>query len=127
VFAFWATNVLACIHEVLSVARGSGEVRFGALGSSVNLNAGDVAILPAGTGHQCLSADEHFLVVGAYPPTGTHDECTTTEDHTRALKTIPKVAAPRKDPIYGAAGPLLKLWKKKIKTSRLRKEKSRSK
>jgi uncharacterized protein YjlB len=101
------------IHEVLGVARGSGEVRFGgALGRKVRLKAGDVAILPAGTGHQCLAADRDFLVVGAYPATGSYDECTTAEDRQRALKTIPKVAPPRKDPVYGAAGPLLKLWKK---------------
>ena len=109
------------IHEVLGVARGRGEVRFGgALGRSVMLKAGDVAILPAGTGHQSLSADEDFLVVGAYPPTGTYDECTTAEDRQRALKTIPKVAPPRKDPIYGAGGPLLKLWKKQRKLKRRR-------
>jgi uncharacterized protein YjlB len=102
------------IHEVLGIARGSGEVRFGgALGRSVKLKAGDVAILPAGTGHQCLSAADDFLVVGAYPRTGTYDECTTAEDHKRALKTIPKVAPPRKDPVYGANGPLLKLWKRR--------------
>jgi uncharacterized protein YjlB len=102
------------IHEVLGVARGSGEVRFGgALGRSVKLKTGDVAILPAGTGHQCLSADDDFLVIGAYPPTGSYDECTTAEDHDRAVKTIPKAAPPRKDPIYGANGPLLKLWKKR--------------
>src|SRR5690242_4383467 len=101
------------IHEVLGIARGSGEVRFGgALGRSVKLKAGDVAVLPAGTGHQCPAADKDFLVVGAYPATGTYDECTTAEDHERALKTIPKVAPPRKDPVYGANGPLLRLWKK---------------
>jgi uncharacterized protein YjlB len=104
------------IHEVLGVARGSGEVRFGgALGRSVKLKAGDVAVLPAGTGHQCLAADKDFLVVGAYPATGTYDECTTAEDRKRALKTIPKVAPPRKDPVYGANGPLLRLWKKQTK------------
>ena len=53
-----------------------------------------------------------FLVVGAYPPTGTYDECMELEDRPKALNTIPKVAVPRKDPVYGAGGPLLKLWKK---------------
>ena len=101
------------IHEVLGIARGKGRVRFGGRkGRIFTLKAGDIAILPAGTGHQCLSADEDFLVVGAYPPTGTYDERTEVEDRPKALKTIPKVAVPRKDPVYGADGPLLKLWKK---------------
>jgi PAP2 superfamily len=47
-----------------------------------------------------------------YAPTGTHDECTTVEGRPRALNTIPKVALPRKDPVYGISGPLSKLWKK---------------
>ena len=71
-----------------------------------------MAVLPAGTGHQCLSASGDFLVVGAYPPTGTYDVCTTVKDHRRALKTIPKVGLPRRDPVYGTGGPLLKLWKR---------------
>lgn len=100
------------IHEVLGIARGKGQVRFGGdKGRSYRLKAGDVAVLPAGTGHQCLSASKDFLVVGAYPASGTYDECTELEDRARALKTIPKVARPRKDPVYGVQGPLLKLWK----------------
>ena len=101
------------IHEVLGIALGKGRVRFGgSKGRIFTLKAGDVAILPAGTGHQRLSADEDFLVVGAYPPVGTYDECTEIEDRPRALKAIPKVPGPRKDPVYGRDGPLLKLWKK---------------
>jgi uncharacterized protein YjlB len=100
------------IHEVLGIARGHARVQLGGLkGRTIRVKAGDVAILPAGTGHQCLSASDDFLVVGAYPPTGTYDECTKSEDHKAALKTIPKVARPRKDPVYGAKGPLLKLWR----------------
>jgi uncharacterized protein YjlB len=100
------------IHEVLGIARGKGKVQFGGLkGRTIMVKAGDVAILPAGTGHQCLSASRDFLVIGAYPPTGTYDECTRSEDRKTALKTIPRVARPRKDPVYGGDGPLLTLWR----------------
>jgi uncharacterized protein YjlB len=100
------------IHEVLGVARGSGQVQFGGNnGRTLRLKAGDVAILPAGTGHRNLGASEDFLVVGAYPPTGTYDLCTRSEDHAAAVKRIPKVARPRKDPVFAAKGPLLAAWK----------------
>jgi uncharacterized protein YjlB len=99
-------------HEVLGIARGTAKVQFGGnRGRTVTLKAGDVAILPAGTGHQKITASEDFLVVGAYPPSGTYDLCTSSEDHARALKTISKVARPRKDPVFGGRGPLLTLWK----------------
>jgi uncharacterized protein YjlB len=99
------------IHEVLGIARGEGKVQFGGRrGRILSLKPGDVAVLPAGTGHQRLSANKDFLVIGAYPPTGTYDECTTNEDHERALTTIPKVGRPRKDPVYGTKGPLLSVW-----------------
>ena len=62
--------------------------------------------------HEVLGIARGFLVVGAYPPAGIYDECTTVEDRPRALKTIPKVPMPRKDPVYGARGSLSQLWKK---------------
>jgi uncharacterized protein YjlB len=100
------------IHEVLGIARGRVRVRFGgAKGRAFELKAGDIAILPAGTGHQCLGASD-LLVVGAYPAAGTYDECRPNlPDHDRAVKTIPKVPRPKKDPVYGSDGPLLKLWR----------------
>jgi uncharacterized protein YjlB len=100
------------IHEVLGIARGEAKVRFGGdHGRVVTVKRGDVAILPAGTGHHCLAASADFLVVGAYPPAGTYDECRgSPAEHARALATIPRVARPRKDPVYGADGPLLELW-----------------
>jgi uncharacterized protein YjlB len=100
------------IHEVLGVARGQARVRFGGdRGRIMTVKAGDVAILPAGTGHHCLEASDDFLVVGAYPPFGTYDECHgSSAEHARALKTVPRVGRPRRDPVYGAGGPLMDLW-----------------
>src|SRR5689334_1339077 len=52
-------------HEVLGIARGRARVRFGGnRGKTVSLRTGDVVILPAGTGHQALSASKDLLVVG---------------------------------------------------------------
>jgi uncharacterized protein YjlB len=101
------------IHEVLGIARGNAKVQFGGpSGRTLALKAGDVAILPAGTGHQCLAASNDFLVVGAYPPSGTYDECRISkEEHARPLTTIPKVGGPREDPVYGKDGPLLQVWR----------------
>lgn len=103
------------IHEVLGVARGSAQVRLGGdHGRTFKLSAGDVVVLPAGTGHQCLSASRDFLVVGAYPASGTYDEChPTPEDYARGVKSVPRVARPRKDPLSGSDGALLKIWKPK--------------
>jgi len=90
-------------HEVLGIARGHARVRFGGNeGKIIALRSGDVVILPAGTGHQRISASKQLLVVGAYPPSGTYDECMPLPEHReRALKSIPKVPTPVKDPVYG--------------------------
>jgi uncharacterized protein YjlB len=100
-------------HEVLGIARGHARVKFGGeRGRIVELRAGDVVILPAGTGHQRVSARRDLLVVGAYPASGRYDECKGSgAEHERALKTIPKVRLPAEDPVYGADGPLLDSWK----------------
>ena len=102
------------IHEVMGVARGTAVVRFGGRrGRKLRVKAGDVVVLPAGTGHQCLSTSKDFLVVGAYSATGTYDVCRASpEEYARAVKTVPKVVPPRRDPIYGKDGYLLKLWKR---------------
>jgi len=107
------------IHEVLGVARGVASVQFGGPhGRTVRIKAGDVAVLPAGTGHQCLEASEDFLVVGAYPPRGTYDVCTSVRVHARAVKTIARVPRPATDPVYGKGDGLLSAWEQSRRRSK---------
>ena len=107
------THSHSMIHEVLGVAAGRARVRFGGkAGDELDLHAGDVAVLPAGTGHQRLSATSDFLVIGAYPAQGTYDLCRATpSEHARAKDLVTKVPLPDADPVYGKDGPLLRLWR----------------
>jgi uncharacterized protein YjlB len=105
----------ATVHEALGVARGHARVRFGGdHGKEFEIAAGDVAILPAGTGHQCFGASDDFCVIGAYPP-GSQMQVTrpSPENHRKALKTIPEVKLPETDPVMGEDGPLVRLWRAK--------------
>jgi|SRR5215471_20558990 len=102
------------IHEALGIARGRARVRFGGEGGKeVDLHMGDVAVLPAGTGHQRIWASPDLVVIGAYPPSGRLNLCRGSRaEHARALKSIPLVPHPNADPVYGPEGPLLRLWKR---------------
>jgi uncharacterized protein YjlB len=102
------------IHEALGIARGRARVRFGGeKGEEVELVPGDVAVLPAGTGHQGLWSGPELVVIGAYPKSGKYDLCRGSKaEHDRAIETIPSVPVPDTDPVYGEDGPLLKLWRR---------------
>ena len=89
--------------KCMGIARGRAKVRFGGnKGEELELEPGDVAVLPAGTGHQCLWASPDLMVIGAYPKTGKYDLCRGSKgEHAKALQTIPQVPLP--DPIRCSA------------------------
>lgn len=100
-------------HEVLGIARGRAKVEFGgARGKQVDLQAGDVAVLPAGTGHRRISSSSDLLVVGAYPKGGNYDHVRPGRiDHEQAVAAIAHTPLPELDPVHGRDGPLTRLWK----------------
>ena len=103
-------------HEVLGIARGSAHVQFGGKdGPIVVVEAGDVIVHPAGTGHERIGPPDNLLVVGAYPLGAGGGHCDEPEpdemSHQEAVQAIEAVPAPDSDPIYGDEGPLVRLWR----------------
>ena len=97
-------------HEVLGFARGWGRLVLGGEGGhELVVRAGDVAVLPTGTGHCRLDASSDFLVIGAYPKGETWDICRSAPD-AATLERMRKVAFPLSDPVSGAGGALVQHW-----------------
>jgi uncharacterized protein YjlB len=93
---------------VLGVARGRATLRLGGnKGRTLKVGAGDVVVVPAGVGHECLQASRQFLVVGAYPPTGTYNECRGSfQERDKAIAAIRRVALPKRNPLFGSVAPV---------------------
>ncbi|WP_017730439.1 cupin domain-containing protein [Nafulsella turpanensis] len=101
-------------HEVLGIAAGTATIMFGGPeGTEVDVQAGDMVVLPAGTGHCRLSASDDFKVVGAYPAgQEDYDTCTQKDDPDEKEENIRHVSLPKADPVSGESGPLMQHWKK---------------
>lgn len=93
-------------HEVLGIGQGAVKVQLGGpSGPELDLETGDIVLLPAGTAHCNLSASDDLIVVGAYPP-GQAPDLLRGEKVNRpeADQTIAKLPLPTTDPVTGATG-----------------------
>lgn len=97
-------------HEALACTDGSAELMLGGEdGRTTTIQAGDLVVLPAGTGHCRIEASAGFLLVGAYPDGQDWDVRRDAADE-KTLQRIADVPLPTGDPVSGDAGPLMELW-----------------
>lgn len=102
-------------HEVVGVYSGYAKLHMGSEnGEIIDVEAGDVLLIPAGVGHKKVSASDDFAVIGAYPDGMDYDLMTGEEgERPRADERIAKVPLPKTDPVLGVAGGIRELWKMK--------------
>jgi len=99
-------------HEVLGVCQGNALLHMGGeQGQKINVEVGDILVIPAGVGHKCLKHSNDFTVVGAYPNGLSPDmnKCETGE-RPKADTNIAAVALPETDPLLGKNGGLRNYW-----------------
>ena len=99
-------------HEILGVYCGAATLKVGGEhGRNLNVQSGDVIVIPAGVAHQKLDASSDFAVVGAYPDGRDWDLLRGRPgERPDADRKIAALPIPDNDPIYGAEGPLRQVW-----------------
>lgn len=101
-------------HEVLGVFSGYAVLQMGGeKGSKLKVKAGDIIVIPAGTGHKNISCSTDFTVVGAYP-NGMNPDLMKGKagERPQADKNIAAVPIPSADPLLGTDEGLIQIWKK---------------
>jgi uncharacterized protein YjlB len=92
-------------HEALAVVAGGATLELGGPGGrAFEVGAGDVVVLPAGTGHRRASAEPAFTVVGAYPAGQEDYDLLRGDDPAEvaaACERIARLGPPPADPVGG--------------------------
>ncbi|KAI9810616.1 MAG: hypothetical protein M1827_006178 [Pycnora praestabilis] len=130
-------------HECYAVFRGSSKVLLGRGpldslegGAEVDLRVGDAIVLPvseprlpslrhqsnaemqAGVAHCSLSSEGDYEYVGLYPKGSPHWDnnfCKAGGEETQEKASIARsVPIPEEDPVFGAGGPLVDIWRRAI-------------
>ena len=92
-------------HEALAVVAGRATIELGGpQGQAFEVEAGDVLVLPAGTGHRRATERNGFTVVGAYPAGQEDYDLLRGDDPAEVEAARERIAAlgpPPQDPVGG--------------------------
>jgi uncharacterized protein YjlB len=99
-------------HEVLGISSGQCKVQLGGPnGIILDVEKGDVVILPAGIAHKNLGCSKDFECIGGYPGGIEQDmRYGKPEDRPETDENIKNVPIAEIDPVYGYDGALLTFW-----------------
>jgi uncharacterized protein YjlB len=112
VFPYWHFHTRG--HEALTCVSGGARIGFGGdSGVEVDVEIGDVCVIPAGVGHRRLSSSPDFQMAGAYPP-GQEGNIVRPGDMDGATiaREIALLALPETDPITGNADGVAEAWRR---------------
>ena len=99
-------------HEVLGVYQGKTTLLIGGnKGVEISVKKGDVLIIPAGVAHKNLGPENSIKVVEAYSKKGGYDiNHGYKDERLKTERNIQSVPIPMTDPVFGAAGEMMKFW-----------------
>jgi uncharacterized protein YjlB len=118
----WRNGVLdydhyhSTTHEALGFYRGKTTIQLGGKnGISINVEKGDVLIIPAGVAHRNTGEGASIRCVGAYPSGRDYDmNYGSKGERPKADENIKRVPLPLQDPVFGKKGGLRNYWKEEI-------------
>ncbi|KAL2830599.1 hypothetical protein BDW59DRAFT_19115 [Aspergillus cavernicola] len=124
--AIWQSHFHPNSHECYGIFQGSSTLLLGAAGGNgvsdfglrLIVHAGDVLVLPAGTGHGSVEATDDYRYIGVYPegcPRWRNEWGKTKIDLEYFREEIEGVGFPGEDPVYGKGGPLMQLWSRPLR------------
>jgi uncharacterized protein YjlB len=99
-------------HEALGVYDGSTTLQLGGdNGPTIQLQKGDVLVIPAGVAHKNLGEEDRVKCVGAYPD-GRHYDMNygSPGERPHTDQDIASVPMPAKDPVFGLTAGLPLIW-----------------
>lgn len=111
VFPYWHFHTRG--HEVLACVSGWARIGFGGdRGLKVDVELGDVCVIPAGVGHRKFDASSDFQMAGGYPPGQEGNIVKPGDlDDERIAREIAAVKLPETDPVSGRADGVVAIWK----------------